>query len=192
MEAFWWSTGVVALGEMGDKTQLLALLLAARFKRPWPIVAGIAVATSANHAIAGALGHWVALWLGADVLRWVVGVGFLAMAAWMLVPDRVEADEANRGRGLSVFATTAVAFFLAEMGDKTQLATVALAARYPELLAVVLGTTFGLMLANVPVVFLGDRLLRRVSMKWVHATAALLFVAMGLLALFNVGGVMGS
>jgi putative Ca2+/H+ antiporter (TMEM165/GDT1 family) len=192
MEAFWWSTGVVALGEMGDKTQLLALLLAARFKRPWPIVAGIAVATSANHAMAGALGHWVALWLGADVLRWVVGVGFLAMAAWMLVPDRVEADEASRSRGLSVFATTTVAFFLAEMGDKTQLATVALAARYPELVAVVLGTTFGLMLANVPVVFLGDRLLRRVSMKWVHAAAALLFVAMGLLALFNVGGVMGS
>lgn len=192
MEAFWWSTGVVALGEMGDKTQLLALLLAARFKRPWPIVAGIAVATSANHAMAGALGHWVALWLGADVLRWVVGVGFLAMAAWMLVPDRVEADEASRSRGLSVFATTTVAFFLAEMGDKTQLATVALAARYPELVAVVLGTTFGLMLANVPVVFLGDRLLRRVSMKWVHAAAALLFVAMGLLALFNVGGVMDS
>jgi putative Ca2+/H+ antiporter (TMEM165/GDT1 family) len=192
MEAFWWSTGVVALGEMGDKTQLLALLLAARFKRPWPIVAGIAVATSANHAMAGALGHGVALWLGADVLRWVVGVGFLAMAAWMLVPDRVEADEANRARGLSVFATTTVAFFLAEMGDKTQLATVALAARYPELVAVVLGTTFGLMLANVPVVFLGDRLLRRLSMKWVHAAAALLFVAMGLLALFNVGGVMGS
>ena len=192
MEAFWWSTGVVALGEMGDKTQLLALLLAARFKRPWPIVAGIAVATGANHAMAGALGHWAALWLGADVLRWVVGVGFLAMAAWMLVPDRVEADEANRARGLSVFATTTVAFFLAEMGDKTQLATVALAARYPELVAVVLGTTFGLMLANVPGVFLGDRLLRRVSMKWVHAAAALLFVAMGLLALFNVGGVMGS
>jgi len=192
MEAFWWSTGVVALGEMGDKTQLLALLLAARFKRPWPIVAGIAVATSANHAMAGALGHWVALWLGANVLRWVVGVGFLAMAVWMLVPDRVDADGADRARGLSVFATTTVAFFLAEMGDKTQLATVALAARYPELVAVVLGTTFGLMLANVPVVFLGDRLLRRVSMKWVHAAAASLFVAMGLLALFNVGGVMGS
>lgn len=191
MEAFWWSAGVVALGEMGDKTQLLALLLAARFKRPWPIVAGIAVATGANHAMAGALSHWVALWLGADV-RWVVGVGFLAMAAWMLVPDRVEADEANRSRGFSVFATTTVAFFLAEMGDKTQLATVALAARYPELVAVVLGTTLGLMLANVPVVFLGDRLLRRVSMKWVHAAAALLFVAMGLLALFNVGGVMGA
>jgi putative Ca2+/H+ antiporter (TMEM165/GDT1 family) len=190
VEAFWWSTGVVALGEMGDKTQLLALLLAARFKRPWPIVAGIAVATSANHTMAGLLGHWVALWLGADVLRWVVGLGFLAMAAWMLVPDRVEADEANRMRSLSVFATTTVAFFLAEMGDKTQIATVALAARYPELVAVVLGTTFGLMLANVPVVFAGDRLLRRVSMPLLHGLAALLFAGMGVLALFNVGGVM--
>jgi putative Ca2+/H+ antiporter (TMEM165/GDT1 family) len=190
VEAFWWSTGVVALGEMGDKTQLLALLLAARFKRPCPIVAGIAVATSANHAMAGLLGHWVALWLGADVLRWVVGLGFLAMAAWMLVPDRVEADEADRMRSLSVFATTTVAFFLAEMGDKTQIATVALAARYPELVAVVLGTTFGLMLANVPVVFAGDRLLRRVSMPLLHGLAALLFAGMGVLALFNVGGVM--
>ncbi|HVQ06371.1 MAG TPA: TMEM165/GDT1 family protein [Burkholderiaceae bacterium] len=192
MEAFWWSTGVVALGEMGDKTQLLALLLAARFKRPWPIVAGIAVATLANHTLAGALGHWVARLMGPDVLRWVVGLGFLAMAAWMLVPDRVDADEASRARGLSVFATTTVAFFLAEMGDKTQLATVALAARYPELAAVVMGTTLGLMLANVPVVFVGDRLLRRVSMAWVHGLAALLFAVMGVLALFNVGGVMSA
>ncbi|HEX6722188.1 MAG TPA: TMEM165/GDT1 family protein [Burkholderiaceae bacterium] len=192
MEAFWWSTGVVALGEMGDKTQLLALVLAARFKRPWPIVAGIAVATSVNHALAGALGHWVALWLGAGVLRWVVGTGFLAMAVWMLVPDRVDANEADRARGLSVFATTTIAFFLAEMGDKTQLATVALAARHPELVAVVLGTTLGLLLANVPVVFAGDRLLRRVSMRWVHGLAALLFAIMGVLALLDVGGVMAS
>jgi Ca2+/H+ antiporter, TMEM165/GDT1 family len=190
VEAFWWSTGVVALGEMGDKTQLLALILAARFRRPWPIVGGIALATLANHAMAGVLGHWVALWLGADVLRWVVGLGFVAMAAWMLVPDRAEAHEADRARGLSVFATTLVAFFLAEMGDKTQLATVALAARYAELMAVVLGTTLGLLLANVPVVFAGDRLLRRVSMPLLHALAALLFALMGALALFNVGGVM--
>jgi putative Ca2+/H+ antiporter (TMEM165/GDT1 family) len=190
VEAFWWSTGVVALGEMGDKTQLLALVLAARFRRPWPIVGGIALATLANHAMAGVLGHWVARWLGADVLRWVVGLGFLAMAAWMLVPDRVDAGEAERARGLSVLATTVVAFFLAEMGDKTQLATVALAARYPQLMAVVLGTTFGLLLANVPVVFAGDRLLRRVSMPLLHGLAALLFAAMGALALFNVGGVM--
>jgi Ca2+/H+ antiporter, TMEM165/GDT1 family len=190
VEALWLSTGVVALGEMGDKTQLLALLLAARFKRPWPIVAGIAVATLVNHALAGVLGHWLARLLGPDVLRWVVGLGFLAMAAWMLVPDRVDADEADRPRGLNVFATTTVAFFLAEMGDKTQLATVALAARYPELVAVVIGTTLGLMLANVPVVFAGDRLLRRLSMRWVHGLAALLFALMGMLALFNVGGVM--
>jgi Ca2+/H+ antiporter, TMEM165/GDT1 family len=192
LEAFWWSTGVVALGEMGDKTQLLALLLAARFRRPWPIVGGITLATLANHAMAGLLGHWVARWLGADVLRWVVGLGFFAMAAWMLVPDRVQADEAARARDLSVFATTTVAFFVAEMGDKTQLATVALAARHPELLAVVLGTTFGLLLANVPVVFAGDRLMRRVSMPLLHGVAALLFALMGALALFNVGGLAGS
>jgi Ca2+/H+ antiporter, TMEM165/GDT1 family len=192
VEALWLSTGVVALGEMGDKTQLLALLLAARFKRPWPIVAGIAVATLVNHALAGVLGHWLARLLGPDVLRWVVGLGFLAMAAWMLVPDRVDAGEADRTRGLNVFATTTVAFFLAEMGDKTQLATVALAARYPELVAVVIGTTLGLMLANVPVVFAGDRLLRRLSMRWVHGLAALLFAVMGVLALFNVGGVMSA
>jgi Ca2+/H+ antiporter, TMEM165/GDT1 family len=192
VEALWLSTGVVALGEMGDKTQLLALLLAARFKRPWPIVAGIAVATLVNHALAGVLGHWLARLLGPDVLRWVVGLGFLAMAAWMLVPDRVDAGEADRARGLNVFATTTVAFFLAEMGDKTQFATVALAARYPELVAVVIGTTLGLMLANVPVVFAGDRLLRRLSMRWVHGLAALLFAVMGVLALFNVGGVMSA
>ena len=189
MEAFWWSTGVVALGEMGDKTQLLALLLAARFRRPWPIVSGIALATLANHAMAGLLGHWVARWLGADLLRWVVGLGFLAMALWMLVPDRIEAGGAERRRSFGVFATTVVAFFIAEMGDKTQIATVALAARHPELAAVVLGTTFGLLLANVPVVFAGDRLLRRVSMPVLHRLAALLFALMGLLALLNVGGV---
>jgi putative Ca2+/H+ antiporter (TMEM165/GDT1 family) len=192
VEAFWWSTVVVALGEMGDKTQLLALVLAARFRRPWPIVCGIALATLLNHALAGALGHWVAQVLGAHVLRWVVGLGFLAMAVWLLVPDRIDVDEADRARGLGVFATTAVAFFLAEMGDKTQLATVALAAHYPELVAVVLGTTFGLLLANVPVVFVGDRLLRRVSMRWVHGLAALLFALLGVLALFDVGGVMSA
>jgi putative Ca2+/H+ antiporter (TMEM165/GDT1 family) len=141
--------------------------------------------------MAASLGHWVAQWLGATLLRWVVGLGFVAMAAWMLVPDRVEAHEADRVRGLNVFTTTLIAFFLAEMGDKTQLATVALAARHPELIAVVRGTTFGLMLANVPVVFVGDRLLRRVPMPWLHALAAGLFALMGVLALFNVGGVMG-
>ena len=185
-EALLWSTGVVALGEMGDKTQLLALMLAARFKRPWTIVAGIAVATAANHALAALFGHWVAQQLGATVLRWALGLGFLLMAAWMLIPDRADDDEgaAERQR-FGVFGTTVVAFFLAEMGDKTQLATVALAARYSALLTVITGTTLGLLLANVPAVFLGDALAKRVPMRLVHALAALGFVAMGLLTLLK-------
>jgi len=189
MEAFWWSTGVVALGEMGDKTQLLALVLAARFKRPWTIVCGIALATGVNHALAGWLGHWLAQQLG-PALRWVVGIGFISMAAWMLVPDKADAGAGTERPHWSVFATTVVAFFLAEMGDKTQLATVALAARFPELASVVAGTTLGLLLANVPVVFVGDWLVRRLSMPLVHVLAASLFAVMGLLALFNLGGVL--
>jgi putative Ca2+/H+ antiporter (TMEM165/GDT1 family) len=191
LEALLWSAAVVALGEMGDKTQLLALLLAARFKRPWPIVLGIAVATLANHALAGAFGHWIAQLLGPTLLRWAVGLSFLAMAAWILVPDKPD-DEAPGGRQpFGVFGTTVIAFFLAEMGDKTQLATVALAARYPDLAAVVVGTTAGLLLANVPVVFLGDALARKLPMTLVHGAAALLFAVLGVLALLNVGGVFG-
>lgn len=184
-----WSAGVVALGEMGDKTQLLALLLAARFKKPWTIALGILVATSANHALAGWLGHWVAQQMGATALRWVLGLGFLAMAGWMMIPDRAADAAAGNDRQWSVLITTLVAFFLAEMGDKTQLATVALAARYPDLFSVVAGTTLGLMLANVPAVFLGDALSRRLSMPLLHALAAALFALMGMLALFDVGGV---
>ncbi|MCC7288715.1 MAG: TMEM165/GDT1 family protein [Burkholderiaceae bacterium] len=192
MEAFLWSTGVVALGEMGDKTQLLALVLAARFKRPWPIVAGIAVATLANHALAAAVGHWIALQLGATVLRWAVGLGFIAMAAWMLVPDRLDGDDAvARGGHWGVFVTTVVAFFLAEMGDKTQLATVALAARFADLGSVVAGTTAGLLLADAPVVWLGDAMSRRLPMKGLHRVAALIMAVLGVLALANVGGVFG-
>ncbi|MFO1222340.1 MAG: TMEM165/GDT1 family protein [Burkholderiaceae bacterium] len=192
MEAFLWSTGVVALGEMGDKTQLLALVLAARFKRPWPIVAGIAVATLANHALAAALGHWIALQLGATVLRWAVGLGFIAMAAWMLVPDRLDDDgAAARGGHWGVFVTTVVAFFLAEMGDKTQLATVALAARFADLGSVVAGTTAGLLLADAPVVWLGDAMSRRLPMALLHRVAALIMALLGVLALANVGGVFG-
>jgi len=193
VEAFLCSIGVVALGEMGDKTQLRALVLATRFKRPWPIVAGIAVATAANHALAGLLGHWVAQLLGPLLLRWVVGLGFLAMAAWMLVPDRIDADEtAARAGRWGVFATTLVAFFLAEMGDKTQLATVALAARFGDHMAsVVAGTTLGLLLANAPVVWLGDALARRLPMAWLHRAAAVLMAGMGVLALANVGDVFG-
>ena len=187
MEAFLVSTGIVALGEMGDKTQLLALLLAARFRKPVPIVLGILVATLANHAAAGLVGHWVAAALGPSLLRWVIGLGFLAMAAWMLVPDTLDDDDgAGKAARLGVFGTTVVAFFLAEMGDKTQIATVALAARYPSLLAVVAGTTVGMLLANVPVVFLGDQVAKRVSMAVVHAVTAGLFAVLGVLTLLKV------
>ena len=186
MEAFLVSTGVVALGEMGDKTQLLAMLLAARFRRPWPIVWGILVATLANHALAGLVGEGVATALGPTLLRWVIGLSFLAMAAWMLVPDKID-DVKGGGTRFGVFGTTVVAFFIAEMGDKTQIATVALAARYSDLVAVVAGTTLGMMLANVPAVFLGDRIAARVSMRWVHGISAAIFALLGVLTLFNVG-----
>lgn len=186
MEAFLVSTGIVALGEMGDKTQLLALLLAARFRRPVPIILGILVATLANHAGAGYVGDWVARALGPDLLRWIIGGSFLAMAAWMLIPDEVDDTDTGSDR-FGVFGTTVVAFFLAEMGDKTQIATVALAARYTDLLAVVAGTTLGMMLANVPAVFLGDKVAQAVSMKWVHGISAALFAVLGVLTLLNVG-----
>jgi Ca2+/H+ antiporter, TMEM165/GDT1 family len=188
LEAFWVSTGVVALGEMGDKTQLLAVLLAARFKKPVPIIFGILLATLANHALAGAVGGWVAAALGADVLRWVIGLSFIAMAAWMLVPDEI--DEVLAVKEVAtwgVLGTTVVAFFLAEMGDKTQIATVALAARYSDLVWVVAGSTLGMMLANVPAVYLGDKVAERVPMAWVHGVSALIFVVLGVLTLFNVG-----
>ncbi len=192
MESLLVSIGVVTLGEMGDKTQLLAMLLAARYRRPWPIVAGILVATLANHAMAGALGGWVASLMGPQVLRWVIGASFLAMAAWMLIPDRLDDDGPAAARHGGVFATTLVAFFLAEMGDKTQLATVALAARFEDLAAVVVGTTIGMLLANVPAVFLGDKLAARVPMKLVHGAAAAIFALLGGATLANVGDLFGS
>jgi putative Ca2+/H+ antiporter (TMEM165/GDT1 family) len=187
LEAFLVSTGVVALGEMGDKTQLLAIVLAAMFRKPWPIVAGILVATLFNHAAAGALGGWVAQAIGPDALRWVIGLSFLAMASWMLIPDKFDDDAAGGKQRFGVFGTTVVAFFLAEMGDKTQIATVALAARYADVVRVVLGTTFGMMLANVPAVFLGDKIAQNVSMRLVHGIAAVIFAILGVLTLFNVG-----
>ena len=186
MEPFLISTGVVALGEIGDKTQLLALLLAARFRRPVPIILGIFVATVLNHALAGVVGETVARFLGPDLLRWVIGVSFLAMAAWMLVPDEIDDAESGTPR-FGVFGTTVIAFFLAEMGDKTQIATVALAARYTELFQVVAGTTLGMMLANVPAVLLGDRAAQAIPMRLVHAIAAGIFAVLGVLTLFNVG-----
>jgi putative Ca2+/H+ antiporter (TMEM165/GDT1 family) len=173
MEAFLISTGIVALAEMGDKTQLLSLVLAARFRKPWPIVLGILVATLANHALAGAVGSWVTTVLGPNVLRWVLGLSFIAMAMWMLIPDKLEDEEGDDAPRMGVFMTTVVAFFLAEMGDKTQIATVMLAAQYQAWAWVVAGTTLGMMLANAPVVWLGDAITRRVPIALVHKVSAL-------------------
>jgi len=183
MEAFLVSAGIVALAEMGDKTQLLSLVLAARFRKPWPIVFGIFVSTLVNHALAGAAGAWITTLLGPTVLRWILAISFLAMAAWMLVPDKLDDDEQPKAARFGVFGTTVIAFFLAEMGDKTQVATVMLAARYAQLAAVVAGTTLGMMLANVAGVFLGDRVTRAVPIKVVHGISAAIFVALGIAAL---------
>jgi Ca2+/H+ antiporter, TMEM165/GDT1 family len=173
------STLAVALAEIGDKTQLLALVLASRYRRPWPILAGITVATALNHALAGLVGAQLAAWLGPVWLRWIVGLGFVAMGLWMAVPDALDED-AGPPPGRGPFAATLVAFFLAEMGDKTQIATVALAAANPGLTAwVVAGTTLGLLLANGPVVFLGDRIGAAVDLSKVRYAAAALFVGLG-------------
>ena len=191
MEAFLVSTGVVALAEIGDKTQLLAFVLAARFHRPLPIIAGIFAATVVNHAFAGAAGAWLMALLGPDILRWILGLSFLGMAAWTLIPDTLDEGEPTQARRYGVFVTTLIAFFLAEMGDKTQLATVAMAAKYAAPLAVVAGTTLGMMIANVPAVFVGERLLKRVPMRLVHGIAALLFAALGIATLLGVGARFG-
>lgn len=188
MQAFLISTGIVALAEMGDKTQLLALVLAVRFRKPWPIIAGILVATLANHGMAGALGAWVTTVIGPQTLRWVLGLSFLAMAIWMLVPDKLDDDNAAQNTSRwGVFGTTLVAFFLAEMGDKTQIATVMLAARYDAYFMVVAGTTLGMMLANAPVVWLGEKVTRWVPLPVVHRVSAAVFAVLGLLALVDWG-----
>ena len=181
LEAFLVSTGAVALAEMGDKTQLLALMLAARYRSRLPIVLGIALATLANHALAALFGGWLATLVSGDVLRWILALSFLAMAAWMLFPDG--ASDFEGSRRLGVFGTTLVAFFLVEIGDKTQIATVALAARYASIAAVVAGTTLGMLIANVPVVYLGDRLLRRVPLRLLQRIAAAMFAVLGILVL---------
>lgn len=186
MEAFLVSTSIVALAEIGDKTQLLAFLLAAKFRKPWPIIAGILVATLANHAFAGAVGTWLTSIMGPQMLRWVLGLSFLGMAAWMMVPDKLDEDDARLPR-LGVFGATVVAFFLAEMGDKTQVATVALAAQYQALVAVVAGTTIGMMIANVPAVLLGDRIAGRVPVRLVHGVAAAIFALLGIVTLLGGG-----
>jgi putative Ca2+/H+ antiporter (TMEM165/GDT1 family) len=186
MDAFLVSTGIVALAEIGDKTQLLAFLLAAKFRRPVPIVFGILVATIVNHAFAAAVGAWVASAMGPNVMRWTLGLSFLAMAGWIMVPDKMDEDDARLAK-YGVFATTVIAFFLAEMGDKTQIATVALAARYESTVAVIAGTTFGMMLANVPAVLFGERIARKVPLRLVHGIAALMFAVLGVGTLLGAG-----
>ena len=186
LEAFLVSTGLVALGEIGDKTQLLSLILAARFRRPWPIVAGIFAATLANHTMAGGLGAWITSLFGEDTMIKVAGASFLAMAVWALIPDKLDEGEIRRVGG-GVFWTTVVMFFMAEMGDKTQIATVALAARFHEFFGVVAGTTLGMMIANVPAILLGDRFAHRLPTKLVHGIAAVLFVVLGAMAVMGVG-----
>jgi putative Ca2+/H+ antiporter (TMEM165/GDT1 family) len=184
MEAFLVSTAIVALAEMGDKTQLLALVLAARFRKPWPIALGILVATLANHGLAGALGAWVTTFVGPHVLRWILAASFIVMAVWMLIPDKLDEGEAEAAPRWGVFGTTLVVFFLAEMGDKTQIATVMLAAQYNAYWWVVAGTTLGMMFANAPVVWLGDRITRKVPIRLVHFISAGIFFVLGVLALW--------
>jgi Ca2+/H+ antiporter, TMEM165/GDT1 family len=185
-EAFWVSTGVVALGEIGDKTQLLALLLAARYRKPVPIILGILVATLANHAAAAALGEWLQSLIDPQWLRWGLGLSFIAVAVWMLIPDAIDDGETASAGRWGVFGVTVVAFFLAEMGDKTQIATVVLAAQFKSLVWVTAGTTLGMMLANVPAVLFGDKAVKIVPLVWVHRAAALLFTLMGVLVLMGV------
>jgi len=189
LEAFAVSTGVVALGEMGDKTQLLALLLVARWRQPWTIAAGILVATLANHAGAAALGTLVTRWLSPEVMRWILGISFIAVALWMLKPDDAgeEVEGAGTGRW-GVFGLTVIAFFLAEMGDKTQIATVMLAARFDSPVVVTAGTTLGMMIANAPALWLGDALLKRVPIAWVHRIAAVVFLSLGVAVLLGLPG----
>jgi putative Ca2+/H+ antiporter (TMEM165/GDT1 family) len=184
MEALLVSTGVVALAEIGDKTQLLALLLATRFRAPWPIVAGIFVATVANHALASAIGAWIVEFVGPEVMRWILGISFLLMAGWTLIPDSPPDESAATPR-YGVFLATVVAFFLVEMGDKTQIATVALAAQFQSVSWVVLGTTIGMLLANVPVVFAGDALIKRVPLATVRYIAAASFAVLGAYVLLS-------
>lgn len=186
MEAFLVSAGVVALAEIGDKTQLLAFILAAKFRRPWPIIAGILVATLVNHGFAGALGAWLTTLFEPQTLRWILGLSFIAMAVWILIPDKIDADESSLAR-YGVFGTTLIAFFLAEMGDKTQVATVALAAQYQAFVSVVVGTTLGMMIANVPAVLLGGRIAEKLPVRLVHVIAACIFATIGIMTLLGVG-----
>lgn len=191
MESLLVSTGVVALAEIGDKTQLLAFILAARFKKPLPIIAGILVATIINHGLAGALGAWITATVSPEVLRWVLGLSFLGMAVWTMIPDEIEEDETKVAKRFGVFGATLITFFLAEMGDKTQVATVAMAAHYATPLLVVVGTTLGMLIADVPAVFVGDKLAAKIPMRLVHTIAAGIFALLGVATLLGAGAKLG-
>jgi putative Ca2+/H+ antiporter (TMEM165/GDT1 family) len=186
VESFFLSTSVVALAEIGDKTQLLAFVLAARFRKPLPIILGIFLATILNHAFAGAVGAWITTWFSDEVLRWILGLSFLGMAVWVMIPDKLDEGD-TRFMRYGAFLSTLIAFFFAEMGDKTQIATVALAAQYPDVLAVIAGTTLGMMVANVPAVYMGNFLSDRISMRAVHGVAAVIFAVLGAGVLLGLG-----
>ena len=191
MESLLVSTGVVALAEIGDKTQLLAFILAARFKKPVPIILGILVATLVNHGLAGALGAWITSAVTPEILRWVLGISFIGMAIWTMIPDKIEEEETKVAQKFGVFGATLITFFLAEMGDKTQIATVAMAAHYAAPLLVVVGTTLGMLIADVPAVFLGDKLANKIPMKLVHSIAAAIFAILGIATLLGAGAGFG-
>ncbi len=191
MESLLISTSVVALAEIGDKTQLLAFILAARFKKPLPIILGILAATVINHGLAGALGAWIMSSISPEVLRWVLGASFIGMAIWTLIPDKIEEEETQVAQRFGIFGATFITFFLAEMGDKTQIATIAMAAHYGAPLMVVIGTTLGMLIADVPAVFAGDKLANKIPMKLVHTIAAAVFAALGLATLMGAGAKFG-
>jgi len=191
MESLLVSTGVVALAEIGDKTQLLAFILAARFKKPMPIILGILAATIVNHGLAGALGAWITATVSPEILRWVLGLSFIGMAIWTMIPDKIEEEETQVAKKFGVFGATLITFFLAEMGDKTQIATVAMAAHYAAPFMVVIGTTLGMLIADVPAVFVGDRLASKIPMKLVHSIAAGIFALLGVATLLGAGSKLG-
>jgi putative Ca2+/H+ antiporter (TMEM165/GDT1 family) len=191
MESLLVSTGVVALAEIGDKTQLLAFILAARFKKPLPIILGILAATVINHGLAGALGAWITSTINPEVLRWVLGASFIGMAIWTMIPDKIEEEETQVAQRFGIFGATFITFFLAEMGDKTQIATVAMAAHYTAPLMVVIGTTLGMLIADVPAVFAGDKLANKIPMKLVHSIAAAVFALLGVVTLMGAGSKFG-
>jgi len=191
MESLLVSTGVVALAEIGDKTQLLAFILAARFKKPVPIILGILAATIVNHGLAGALGAWITATVSPEILRGVLCLSFIGMAIWTMIPDKIEEEETQVAKKFGVFGATLITFFLAEMGDKTQIATVAMAAHYATPLMVVIGTTLGMLIADVPAVFVGDKLASRIPMKLVHSIAAAIFALLGVATLLGAGSKLG-